>query len=116
MGEGVRSISIDFSGALDLNTLNTSNFKVRYSTNPTFYDSDDRFLADADDTILWNPNHRRATFESATNFLPGYYLIELNGGDNGIRSRNGRLLDGEFLDQGLQPPLCFVDDGSECWR
>jgi hypothetical protein len=101
MGEGVRSISIDFSGALDLNTLNTSNFKVRYSTNPTFYDSDDRFLADADDTILWNPNHRRATFESATNFLPGYYLIELNGGDNGIRSRNGRLLDGEFLDQGI---------------
>ena len=90
-------ISIDFSGSLDVATLTTANFKLRYSPDPTFFDANDTFITDADGQIGWDPTHNRATFKPTSLLTNGYYMVDLNGGTNGIKSVSGRLLDGEFL-------------------
>ncbi len=96
-GPYTNRLDIDFSGALDTSTLTPANVRLRYSPDPTFFDSNDAFVADADSTIAWNPMLHRATFQAATALKAGYYLIELNGSTGGIRNTAGLLLDGEFL-------------------
>ncbi len=96
-GPYTNRLDIDFSGALDTSTLTPANVRLRYSPDPTFFDSNDAFVADADSTIAWNPMLHRATFQAATALKAGYYLIELNGSSGGIRNTAGVLLDGEFL-------------------
>jgi hypothetical protein len=91
-------IAVTFSGAVNVATLNSSNFKVRYSPDPTFYDGNDTFLADADNAIAWDAATHKATFTTATKLAAGYYQVEINGDAGGVASPTGALLDGEFLD------------------
>jgi hypothetical protein len=91
-------IAVTFSGAVNVATLNSSNFKVRYSADPTFYDGNDTFLADADNAIAWDATTHKATFATASKLAAGYYQVEINGDAGGVASPTGTLLDGEFLD------------------
>ncbi|MCY2977564.1 MAG: FG-GAP-like repeat-containing protein, partial [Planctomycetota bacterium] len=90
-------LEVTFSGALDATTLTTQNFNLRYSSDPSFFDGNDVRIQDADNTITWNAVTHTATLIGSTPFPPGYYLIELDGGQSGIRAPNGWQLDGEFI-------------------
>ncbi|MHB1035218.1 MAG: PA14 domain-containing protein [Pirellulales bacterium] len=98
----VDRIEVTFSGAVDPATLTPSSFKLRYSADPSFFDGNDTFIADADGTIAWDPTHNRATLRPAAPLTAGYYLVELSGSAGGIADRYGRLLDGEFLGSAIQ--------------
>ncbi|MFO1064868.1 MAG: FG-GAP-like repeat-containing protein [Pirellulales bacterium] len=91
------SVGVTFSGALDLTTLTTTNFKVRYSPDPTFYNGNDSYLTDADNAISWNATTHTATFQPASILTTGYYLVELTSGAGGIKAPGGMQLDGEYL-------------------
>jgi FG-GAP-like repeat/Dockerin type I domain/PA14 domain/Calx-beta domain len=96
-GQSLRSVDVLFSGAVDLTTLTTANFKLRYSADAEFYDGDDVYRQDADGLIAWDATQSRATLQTAQTLPIGYYLVELNGTASGIKSTAGQLLDGEFL-------------------
>lgn len=86
------SITAQFSLPVDLSTLNTNTFKLRYSTDSTFHDADDIYLTDADGTISWNAQTLQATFAPSGGLASGYYLLEISG----VIGSNGLALDGEF--------------------
>ncbi len=92
------SIAVTFSESLATNSLTPESFRVRYSPDADFFDGNDSYLSEADGTIAWDPLRKIATFEPATEFVNGHYLIELDGSPGGITSRHGRLLDGEYRD------------------
>lgn len=94
-------IDVTFSGALNTSTLTTANFQVRYSPNAVMFDGDDVILTEADNAIAWNASLHRATWQPASPFANGYYLIELKGETGGIASPTGQLLDGEYLDSSI---------------
>lgn len=94
----VNSLDVIFSGAVNPATLTPANFRLRYSTDPRFFNGNDVFLSDSDGLIAWNAVERKATFQTATPFAAGYYMVELNGDAGGIAANNGQLLDGEYLD------------------
>lgn len=94
---GINTIDVLFSGAIDPATLTTSNFRVRYSPDATFFNGNDSYLSDSDGLIGWNAAQHKATFSLAQPLQHGYYILELNGKSGGIADPKGRLLDGEFL-------------------
>jgi hypothetical protein len=102
IGTGTNSATVTFGSAIQSSSLTTSSFRLRYSADRTFFDGNDSYVADADGTIAWDAVNRRATFQAASAFTLGHYLIELDGDPGGIRDPNGRLLDGEFLDSNIQ--------------
>ncbi|HQY89013.1 MAG TPA: Ig-like domain-containing protein, partial [Tepidisphaeraceae bacterium] len=86
------SITTQFSMPLDLSSLNTHTFKLRYSTDSAFHNVDDVYLTDADGSIAWDAKLLQATFAPSGGLAHGYYLIELSG----VMGTNGLALDGEF--------------------
>jgi hypothetical protein len=58
-------------------------------------------IADADGMIEWDAANNQATLRAAHNLLPGQYRLQINGGPRGLRSADGILLDGEFLDSNI---------------
>jgi autotransporter-associated beta strand protein len=92
------TIDVTFSGSVNPTTLTSSNFVVRYSADPVFFDGNDTLLPGS---ISWNPRLHRASFEPANALVNGYYLIELEGDAAGITDLSGNLLDGEYLDSAI---------------
>ena len=88
-------MQVTFSGELDPASLTTGNFRVRFSADPDFYDGDDYFLAEQDGAVAWDRT-MHATFTPAESLAVGYYLIELDGSPNGIRSPAGVASMGSF--------------------
>lgn len=94
-------ISVTFGGSVNPTSLTATNFQVRYSTNSTFFDSDDAILAENDGVIDWDTLQHRATWKPLDALANGNYLIELKGDSGGIVDPNGLLLDGEYLDSNI---------------
>jgi hypothetical protein len=95
------NVEITFSERIATASLTTDSFRIRYSTDSTFYDGNDVFIAEADDAIAWDAAYRKAIFTPASPLANGYYLIELEGDAGGIASPGGRTLDGEFRDANI---------------
>ena len=95
-------VDVTFSGPIDPATLGDGNFRLRYSSNPTFFDGDDSFVTDADGLIAWDATRSTATLQTLMPLPQGYYLVELNGRPGGITDEFGRLLDGDYLDATVQ--------------
>jgi hypothetical protein len=98
----INRVDVTFGSNVNTSSLTTTSFRLRYSPDPTFFDSNDTFVSDADGAIAWDAVNRRATFQAASNLTTGFYLIELEGDTGGITGTNGLLLDGEFLDSNIQ--------------
>ncbi len=95
------SVQITFNGDLNTATLTTSTFMLRYSPDAILYNADDVYITELDGAIAWDPYTHVATFEPDSTLANGYYMIELDGGVNGIRDLFGTVLDGEFLNSDI---------------
>jgi hypothetical protein len=99
-------VEVTFSAAVNPATLNAGAFTLRSSPDATFFDGNDTVLTDTDG-IDWDANALTATFNTASDFADGYYLIELDGDAGGITSTAGRALDGEWLDSDVNGGTLF---------
>ncbi|WP_197168162.1 FG-GAP-like repeat-containing protein [Neorhodopirellula pilleata] len=93
----INSFSVTFSGQIDTSTLTTDNLFLRRSDDAQFFDGDDEIIIDSDGLIEWDPTTLTATLSLSTPLASGFYIIEVNGEDGGVRNTAGQLLDGEFL-------------------
>lgn len=93
----IDSFSVTFSGQIDTSTLTTDNLFLRRSKDAQFFDGDDEIIIDSDGLIEWDPTTLTATLSLSTPLTSGFYVIEVNGEEGGVRNTAGRLLDGEFL-------------------
>ncbi|QDV44463.1 FG-GAP repeat protein [Stieleria neptunia] len=97
----LQQIEMRFSHPVDPDTLTTDNFRIRYSLDASFFESDDQFLVESDGAIEWQPQTLTAVFRPAAPLPEGFYLVELDGDATGILDTAGEQLDGEFLDSNV---------------
>ncbi|MEQ9409389.1 MAG: FG-GAP-like repeat-containing protein, partial [Fuerstiella sp.] len=95
------AIEVRFSNRIDRATLTPDNFRVRYSADTRFFETDDVLIQEADGVIDWDGATLTATFQPAVPLQDGFYLVELIGQPGGITDLHGNLLDGEYLDSSI---------------
>ena len=95
--EDTSTLDVTFSGNIDPSTLTPDNLSLTFSENSVFHDGNDFFDPRTRTGVIeWNPETLQATLRFATPLALGFYMLNINGDEDGVRGTSGYLLDGEF--------------------
>ncbi|MBC7822055.1 MAG: cadherin domain-containing protein [Planctomycetaceae bacterium] len=111
----VSQLDVRFSMPVASESLTTESVRLWYSPDADFFDDNDVRIADADDSIAWDPLTLTATLFPDSSLAAGFYMVELIGSAGGVTSRSGVALDGEYHDSfipGNAQPGLWADAAS----